>query len=230
VREQSRHPKRILGVLLGCVALAALISGCGGSKGPDYQFSGETAGEYPVEVVRAEFRPRQRVAETYDLVLGVRNAGDETIPAVNATIDLPGRDSVLAFAYRNEQEGLAQAQRPIWVLEEGYPKLAGTVGPGGTQTSNRRTFNFGELLPDETANMVWRVTAVRAGPYRVSWKLSAGLGLDIEAVDATTGSRPEGVFPVRISGKARLTEVDENGNVVPLSPARQRAVEQQEAD
>jgi hypothetical protein len=115
------------------------------------------------------------------------------------------------------------------VLEEGYPKLAGTIGRGGTATSNRRTFNFGELPPGETADMVWRVTAVKNGDYRLRWQMSAGLGLDTSAVDAS-GNQPTGVLPVTITAKARLTEIDENGNVVPLDPAQQRALELQETN
>jgi hypothetical protein len=210
------------------VALAALmLSACGGGGATEDQFVNEAPGEYPVEVVSARFEPRQTVARTYDLRLDVLNTGERTIPAINATIDLPGLDSTLAFAYR--VEGVAQGQRPVWVLEEGYPKLAGTIGRGGTATSNRRTFNFGELPPGETAEMVWRVTAVEDGQYRLRWQMSAGLGLDTSAVDAS-GNQPTGVLPVTISSKARLTEVDENGNVVPLDPAQQRAVELQEAN
>jgi hypothetical protein len=206
--------------------MAAVLASCGGSEAGG-QFSNETAGEYPVEVVSAVFPRRQIVARTYDLRLDVRNSGDETIPAINTTIDLPGKDSVLAFAYRTDQEGVAAAQRPIWVLEEGYPKLAGTVGRGGTATSNRRTFNFGELAPGQTARMIWRLTAVKAGDFRIRWQISAGLGLDTTAVDAA-GEQPTGLLPVSISGKALLTEIDEDGNVVPLDPAQQRALELQE--
>ncbi len=224
----SRHLSRAIGTALGVAAMAAVLTSCGGSEAGG-QFSNETAGEYPVEVLRASFPKRQTVAETYDLHLDVRNSGDETIPAINTTIELPGENSTLAFAYRTDQKGVAAAQRPIWVLEEGYPKLAGTIGRGGTGTSNRRTFNFGELAPGRTARMIWRVTAVKGGSYRIRWQISAGLGLDTTAIDAV-GSQPTGVLPATISGKARLTEIDEKGNVVPLDPAQQRALELQEAN
>ena len=102
-------------------------------------------GDYPVEVLAADFAAKQTIAETYDLKLAVRNSGDETIPAMAVTINLPGEGSTLAFDYRDDQVGLARPQRPVWVLEEGYPKLAGTVGRGGAGTANKRTFNFGEV-------------------------------------------------------------------------------------
>jgi hypothetical protein len=229
LREKSRHLSRVIGAALVSAVAAATLAACGGGGGTADQFANEAPGEYPVEVIGSSFEPRQTIAETYDMRLRVRNSGDETIPAINTTIDLPGQTSTLAFAYRTEQEGVAQPQRPVWVLEEGYPKLAGTVGRGGTATSNRRTFNFGELPPGEVAEMVWRLTAVEPGDFRIRWQMSAGLGLDTSAVDAQ-GRQPTGILPVSISSKARLTEIDENGNVVPLDPAQQRALELQEAN
>lgn len=202
---------------------ATVATGCGGSEAN--QFPAEKPGDYPVEVIQSSFKPVQTVAETYDLVIAARNSGDKAIPALSATLNLPGLGSTLAFAYRDRQENLAWSQRPVWVLEEGYPKIAGTVGRGGAETANLRTFSFGELPPGETANMVWRVTALKPGRYRLAWDLAAGLGVDVNAVD-DRGRQPGGSLPVRIGNKPRLTRVDENGRVVPLGPAAQRQVEQ----
>jgi hypothetical protein len=229
LREKSRHLKRLFGVALVVVSLPLTVAACGGGGEVGEQFSNEAPGDYPVEVVSAKFKLRQFVARTYDLVISARNTGEETVPAMVATIDLPGRNSTLAFAARNPQPELAQAQRPIWVLEYGYPKLAGTVGRGGAATANRRTFNFGELAPGETAEMIWRVTAVEPGNYRLTYRLSAGLGLDTAAVDETGGT-PGGALPVRITDRAVLTEVDEEGNVVPLTPQEQLQLKLKEAN
>ncbi len=204
------------------------IVGCGGSEAGE-QFSNEAPGDYPVEIVSAEFKPRQFVARAYDLVISARNTGDETIPAMVVTIGLPDEISTLAFAARDPQPELAQPQRPIWVMETSYPKLAGTIGPGGAATANRRTFNFGELPPGETADMVWRVTAVEPGNYRLSYRLSAGLGPDTKAVDSSGGT-PGGILPVRITDRAVLTKVDKEGNVVPLTRQEQLQLKLEEAD
>jgi hypothetical protein len=220
LRETSRHLKRLFGATLIAVSVPLVMAGCGGGSEVGDQFANEAPGTYPVEVVRAEFKPRQFVARTYDLVISARNTGDETVPAMVATINLPGRNSTLAFATRDPQEGLAQPQRPVWVMESGYPKLAGTIGRGGAATANRRTFNFGELPPGDTATMVWRVTAVEPGVYRLSYQLAAGLGTETEAVDAAGGT-PGGILPVLITDRAVLTKVDEKGNVVPLTPQEQ---------
>lgn len=217
------------GATLLAFAAAAVIAACGGNGEVGDQFANEAPGDYPVEVLRAEFEPRQFVARTYDLRIAVRNTGDEPVPAMVATIDLPRRDSTLAFAIRDPQPGLAQPQRPVWVMESGYPKLAGTAGRGGAATANRRTFNFRELPSGETANMVWRVTAVEPGNYGLTYQIDAGLGTDSTAVDAA-GEIPKGLLPVSITDRAVLTKVDKQGNVVPLTRREQLQLKLQEAN
>lgn len=226
MRETSRNLRRALGGALTFVIAAALITGCGGDDGG--QFANEPAGDYPVEIVSAEFPVRQEVANTYDMKLSVKNTGDETIPALVTSISLPGMGSTLAFAYRDPQQGLAMPQRPVWVMEEGYPKLAGTVGRGGAGNANRRTFNFGELPAGETADMIWRLTAVRPGDYKVAYRIAAGLSGDAVAVDAA-GDDPIGLLPTRISSRVIPTKINENGKVVPLSPSEQMTLKAQEA-
>ncbi len=198
------------------LATTAILAGCGGDGDTGEQFANQPPGDYPVEVVAAGFPVKQTIAETYDLGLAVRNSGDETIPGMSVTIDLPGEASTLAFAYRDDQLGLAQPQRPVWVLEEGYPKLAGTVGRGGAATANRRTFNFGEVEAGDTAAMIWRVTAVKPGRHRISYQLNAGLSGEAKALDES-GEPAGGTLPAFISSQPILTRIDENGKVVPLS-------------
>ena len=217
---------RLAAPVLAAAAAALVVAGCGGGQSTD-QFRNEEKGDYEVEVTRATFPADQVVARTYEMRIDVENTGDQTVPAVNVSIALPGRDSTLAFAYRNEQPGLAGAQRPAWVLEEGYPKLAGTVGRGGAQTSSRRTFQFGSLGPGRTARTVWRVTAVEPGKFGLSWRIEAGLGLGVNAVDRS-GATPTGLFEVNVNNRPRLTEIDEQGRIVPISPDEQRRLEIEE--
>ncbi|MDQ2700593.1 MAG: hypothetical protein M3Y23_04620 [Actinomycetota bacterium] len=229
MRETSRHLNRILGGAVTFLAAAAILAGCGGDDEEAGQFANEPAGEYPVEVISAEFEPRQTIAETYNLVLAVRNTGDEAVPGLTTTISLPGRGSTLAFAYRDPQPGLAMPQRPVWVLEQGYPKLAGTKGRGGAGSANRRTFNFGAVEPGDVAKMVWRVTAVRPGNYRLAYQVAAGLSGEANAVD-NAGDTPEGVLPARISDIPIVTEIDDQGNVVPLDASDRLRLKMQEED
>jgi len=228
LREKTKHPSRVLGVVLSFAVAATILAGCGGDDDGG-QFANEPAGDYPVKIVSAEFPVRQTIAETYDMKLSVENTGDETIPAITTSISLPGMGSTLAFAYRDPQEGLAQPQRPIWVLEEGYPKLAGTVGRGGAGNANRRTFNFGALPAGETADMIWRVTAVRPGDYEVAFRIAAGLSGEATAVDAA-GDDPTGLLPAKISARPIPTKIDDKGKVVPLSPSEQIQLKMQEED
>ncbi len=215
-----------MGGALTILATSAILAGCGGGEEPGAQFDNEPAGDYPVEVLSADFASRQTIAETYDLELAVRNSGDETIPAMNVTIDLPGEGSTLAFNYRDEQVGLARSQRPVWVLEEGYPKLAGTIGRGGAATASKRTFNFGEVEAGDTAEMIWRVTAVKPGEHRVSYQVNAGLSGEANALDAS-GEPAEGVLPAFISAKPILTRINQKGKVVPLTQQEQLRLEAQ---
>jgi hypothetical protein len=225
LREKSRHLNRIFGVAVISLATATILAGCDGSN-PD-QFANETEGEFPVEVVSANFKPRQIIARTYDLKIAVMNTGDEAIPALNTNISLPGLGSTLAFAYRDPQPGLAQPQRPVWVLEQSYPKLAGTVGRGGAATASKRTFNFGAVEAGDTATMIWRVTAVRPGNYKLGYQIAAGLSGDALAVDAA-GETPEGILPARISAVPIPTRVNEKGNLVPLTPSQRFQLKLQE--
>ena len=211
------------------MATSAIIAGCGGGGEPVAQFDNEPAGAYPVEVIAADFPSRQTIAETYDLELAVRNSGEKTIPAMSVTINLPGEGSTLAFAYRDDQVGLAQPQRPVWVLEEGYPKLAGTVGRGGAGTANKRTFNFGEVKAGDTANMIWRVVAVKPGEHVVSYQVNAGLSGEANAEDEA-GDPVDGLLPSVISSKPILTKIDDNGKVVPLSQQEKLSLKVQEAE
>jgi hypothetical protein len=220
-------PRTILtiGLLMTALCAVFLASGCGGDD--DGQFANEATGEFPVRIVDAEFKPLQTVANTYNLSIAVRNTGDETIPALNTVIDLPGMGSTLAFAYGDKQQGLAMNQRPVWVVEEGWPKLAGTIGRGGATTADKRTFDFGKLRPGATADMIWKLVAVRPGNYRLRYRISAGLGTGTKAVD-NSGNVPTGMLPVRISDFARLTEVNDKGQVVPITRAEQARVEAQQ--
>ena len=196
-----------------------MLVGCGGDANydsTDGQFANEPAGNYDAEITQATFKPKQTVAQTNDLLLSVENTGDKTIPALALTVRLVGEGSTLPFAYRDEQTGLASPQRPVWVMEEGYPKLAGTVGQGGTGSANQLTKNFGELEPGETADTVWRLTPVRPGAYRVRFSVAAGLSGQANAVDADGGT-PEVTLPAFISARAQLTQVDDKGNVVPFN-------------
>lgn len=199
--------------LVAAVAIGALaISACGG--GGERQDEGEPDAEYPVDVVTAKFPNRQRLARVSVLRLGVENTGDETIPnlVVTVFIDESTGDS---FSVPLEQPGLANPNRPVWVLEETYPRLAGESRPAGTSpavTASQDTYAFGPLDAGDRREMVWRVTPVKGGTYTVDYEVAAGLGGRAKAV-TNDGSEPSGEFVVTISSKPAQATVKKSGKI-----------------
>jgi hypothetical protein len=194
-------------------ALAVAASACGGGPSSD---ADEPAGEYPVRVTAAEFPTRQFLGQTSLLRLGIRSTGRKTIPALTVDVSVAGKEgeaSTIPFAIRDPQPGLAQPDRPVWVLALRYPKFAGSSEPGGAGTSNPRTFDFGELKPGATANVVWKLSAVRSGRYGLLYDIDASFGGQAKAVTAG-GTEPGGSFAVRIVSETPDKVVTDSGEVV----------------
>ena len=134
------------------------------------QDENEPAGEFPVEVTEAKFPARQRLAETSDLVLEVENAGDESIPDLAITLYTGDEKSDGPFNLRSEQEGLADPNRPVWILEDDYPKVLDrrprprrSSTPSRPPAPRRRRptpIAFGAVAPGDSVGAVWRVTPV----------------------------------------------------------------------
>jgi hypothetical protein len=195
--------------------MAVLLAACGGGSSSD---ANEHAGTYSLRVTDASFPGEQQLGETSLLRLGVRNTGKKTVPTLAVSISLAGKegaDSNIAFAVREPQAGLAQPDRPAWVLAAGYPKLDGSSEAGGSTTSNPKTFALGPLKPGETTTAVWKLTAVRVGHYTVTYDVGAGLSPDVKA-KTTNGVAPGGSFVADITSKLPETEVTSNGEVVEI--------------
>ena len=60
------------------------VAGCGGGERQD---ENEPEGNFPVEVVEAKFPENQKLAKSSDLVVTVRNAGEDTIPNIAMTVN-----------------------------------------------------------------------------------------------------------------------------------------------
>lgn len=206
-------------ILLSASALA--LSACGSSAAP--QNDNEPKGDFPVEVTQAKFPTAQRLAQTSDLILGVKNTGDKPLPELAITIetDSPGdteSDSVAdgSFSIRVEDPSLANPSRPVWILENKYPREVGAPVPTGLSGGFRaqtNTFGFGSLDPGETRDIVWRVTPVQAGTYTLHYQVAAGLDGNARAV-TDDGSDVKGEFVVTITDKPAQAGVDDAGNVV----------------
>jgi hypothetical protein len=201
---------------LASLAVAASLAACGGSSSSGDE---ETAGTYEMKVTKATFPTDQDLGQTSLMNIAVENTGEKTVPVSLVTISIAGEEgqtSALPFGIRNPQPDLAQSDRPVWVLAEGYPKAAGTTTKrGGATTSSRKTFDFGALKPGKSVEGIWKLSAVKAGHYTVLYSVDAGLGGEAKA-ETASGVRPGGSFKVLVTAETPDTEVTDSGEVVEI--------------
>jgi hypothetical protein len=218
-KHASHH--RIRAVLVGAAAatLALSIAACGSESSSD---ANEASGTFPVKVTGASFPTSQHLGQTSLMRLGIRNSGTKALPALIVNVSIAGsegRGSTLPFGIRDPQPELAQPDRPVWVLAAHYPKFAGSSAPGGAETSNQKTYDFGPLKPGKTANLVWKLSAVKSGHFTLLYSIDAGLGGQVKAKTGG-GVKPGGSFSVQISSARLDKEVNGNGEVVEVKPAQ----------
>jgi hypothetical protein len=171
-----------------------------------------------VKVVNARFPTKQHLGQTSMLQIGVRNTGKKTVPAVAVSVSIGGKQgetSSLPFGIHDPQPELAQPDRPVWVLAEGFPKLSGSQEPGGAATSGHKTFDFGALKPGKTVEGVWKLSAVKGGHYTLLYGVEAGLSGETKA-KTSSGVKPGGSFVVQIDERPAATEVTDSGQIVEI--------------
>jgi len=192
---------------LAVVCLIAAV-GCGGGQRQDED---EPEGNFAVEVVSSSFPKEQKLAQSSNLAITVRNAGDEDVP--NVAVTLNGLD------YRSTQPDLAEASRPQFAVN-GVPREIGgfpeskDATPLGCDTAYVNTWACGRLKPGDERTFVWKVTAVKAGPYKISWRVGAGLNGKAKAVVAGGGGAPTGTFSGTVSNAAPKVRVADDGKTV----------------
>jgi hypothetical protein len=191
-------------VLVGLIAAV----GCGGGERQD---ENEPEGDFAVEVVASSFPKQQKLAQSSDLMISVRNSGDETVP--NVAVTLKGLD------YRATQPDVANAERPQFAIN-GVPREIGgfpeakDATPLGCDSAYVNTWACGPLKPGDERTFVWKVTAVKAGPYDVSWRVAAGLNGKAKAVAAGGGPAPSGSFSGTVSSEAPDVRIADDGKTV----------------
>jgi hypothetical protein len=208
-------------VALAAIGAALALSACGSSSSAD---SNEPAGTFHIKVVKAEFPARQQLGETSLMRIGMRNVGHRTLPRPTITVSIGGKEgqaSSLPFGYRDPEPGLAQPDRPIWVLASGYPRVAGSSARGPIEPALKKTFVFDPLKPGRTTEAIWKLSAVRAGAYTVLYEVGADLNSEAKAV-TSGGTAPGGSFRSRIVTRPPNVEVNGTGEVVeiPAKPGR----------
>jgi hypothetical protein len=185
--------------VLVCAGLA--IAGCGGER----QDENEPTGEYALEVVDASFPERQTLAQHTRMRISVRNTDDRELPNLAVTVETEpavAGDAAVAFAQQVDDPRLADTARPVWSLD---------AGPEGGTTAYTNTWALGPMLPGQTREVEWRLTAVQPGDYTVNYRVSPGL--DGNAVPAS-GQRTTGSFDVTISDAPVPARVNSAGEVV----------------
>lgn len=199
--------------------MAALLAACGESSSSD---ANEPTGTFHVKVTEAKFPTKQKLGQTSLLQLGLRNTGKRTVPGLTVSFTIAGKrgvDSSLPFGVSEPQPELAQPDRPVWVLAQTYPRLHGSSEPGGTSTSNRKTFDFGPVKPGETVKAVWKLSAVKAGKYTLLYRVDAGLSGESKAKTGN-GVTPGGSFATEITQALPETEVTDNGEIVEIKKGK----------
>lgn len=183
------------------VLLAFVAFGCGGDARQD---ADEPSGEFKVEIVDASFPRVQQLAENVELKIKVRNGeSDEAVRNVAVTVETTprGPDSALAFGRNVRGAGLADAGRPIWVLDE---------GPVGGDVATVNTWSAGELGPGQEKELTWKVVPSQAGTYELTYRVAPGLTGNGRAAEGRTSGR----FRVVIRDRPVPARVGEDGEIV----------------
>jgi hypothetical protein len=186
-------------VLLCAVVLAA--AGCGQER----QDADEPEGEYTLSIVDASFPAKQTIAQPVRMRLSVRNTDDRELPNLAVTVetepDAKG-EAPTAFGQAGTDTRLADPTKPVWIVDH---------DPEGGQSAYTNTWAVGRMLPGETKELEWRLTAVRPGTYTVNYRISPGL--NGKAVPAN-GQKTTGSFDVTISDEPVPARVNAKGEVV----------------
>jgi hypothetical protein len=192
-------------LLLGA---AVAIGGCGGGERQDED---EPEGRFAVEVVDASFPSDQKLAKSSDLRITVRNAGGRTIPNIAMTLN--------GLSFRKDDTSLSDPERPQFVIN-GVPKEIGgfpeakEAAPMGCDTAYVNTWACGPLRPDAERTFRWSVTAVKAGPFNIRYRVAAGLDGKAKAVAPGGGAAPRGSFAGTVSDEAPEVRVADDGQTV----------------
>jgi len=183
------------------IATLVAVAGCGG----DAQDADEPEGTYRLEVANASFPEQQSIAQDTTMRISVRNPEQRTIPNVAVTVETKGAksgDGVTAFGQKADDSRLADANRSIWVLDE---------GPKGGTSAYANTWTLGPMRPGETKTFEWKLIPAEPGDYSVAYRVAPGL--DGKARLAA-GSKARGTFAVQIADEPVPARVNSDGEVV----------------
>ena len=217
------------------LAAAATVAGCGAAARQD---ASEPKGSFPVEVLSASFPSQQRLATTANLVIQVRNPGTKRIPTISVTVKCPGSNQGGSggsasgiggggggFAFRTTAPGQADPARPRFVVNTIPTRIPrnydrGRLDPLERSSSFVDTFPLGSLDPGRSVTFRWNVTSVKAGPFKVCYRVNAGLYGKAIAVPSSAGEPIAGAFTGQVADRPPQAHIAENGHTVVEGTAR----------
>jgi len=184
-----------------------VLGGCASTKTQDQN---ERGGNFQVKIVSATFPAKQKLAQSSELVIRVRNTGRATIQNIAMTVN--------GFGKRKNEAQLADAERPQFVINGRSQTIGGLPeskdqSPRGCETVYVNTWACGHLKPGAVKTFKWGVTAVQAGPYKLSYRVAAGLDHKAKVV-ARHGGILSGSFAGSVSNKPPVTRVADDGKTV----------------
>jgi hypothetical protein len=196
-------------------ASALAMAGCGGGSKQD---ADEHAGNYPVKVVRASFPQNQSLAKNSTMEIVVQNAGQQMIPMISVTVKC-GAALGGSFSTATQDTNVADPERPQFVVNK-IPTATERVNPPLDPAPLERssafvdTYPLGPLAAGRSATFRWDVSAVKAGSYRLCWRVNAGLYGKAKAVPASGGEPISGEFKGTVSRKPPQARVGDDGTTV----------------
>ena len=126
-----------------------------------------------------------------------------------------GVESAQPFSIRDPQPGLAAPDRPVWILADTYPRIAGVPGRAGRRPRTTRPSTSARSRRGRAGRGL-EVGAVKAGAYKLRYRIDAGLSGQQEAVNADGGGPSVGSFAIRIASKPELTRINSRGGGRPV--------------
>jgi hypothetical protein len=187
--------------VVSLIAVLAVAAGCGGSR----QDADEPEGTFTLSVLGASFPAEQSTAQHSTMRLRVRNTDDKQLPNLAVTIATdPGVKGAAptAFGQASDDTRLADSNRPVWIVDR---------GPDGGESAYTNTWSFGPMLPGETKDFAWRLTAVRPGTYTIKYSVAPGLNGKAKVAN---GQKNTGSLHVTISDQPVPARVNGKGEVV----------------
>jgi hypothetical protein len=178
------------------------LSGCGGGESQD---SNEPEGTYRLEVAGASFPAKQGIAEQTTMRIRVRNPERRAVPNVAVTVETKGANAsagVTAFGQKADDSRLADANRPIWILDQ---------EPVGGTSAYANTWTLGPLKGGQTKTFEWKLTAVEPGSYSLAYRVAPGLDGNARLA---AGSKARGTFAVTVRDEPVPARVNSKGDVV----------------